>query len=140
MSDRWNIIAFISGVLFTVGLTIGGMTDPESVLAFLDVTGDWDPALALVMGGAIAVYAPAYRIITGRKHPLLEGKFSLPTKTDVDAKLVLGAVGFGVGWGLVGFCPGPTIVAMTTLRSPVLIFGVSMLAGMGVFSLLSRRS
>jgi uncharacterized membrane protein YedE/YeeE len=139
VNQRWNLAAFAAGILFAVGLCIGGMTNPAKVIAFLDIAGDWDPALAFVMGGAIAVYAPSYRIITGRRHPVLEGEFSLPTKTDVDKRLILGAVAFGIGWGLVGLCPGPALVAMMTGRLELAIYGAAMVTGMLAFRMWDSR-
>jgi uncharacterized protein len=130
MKRREHLIAFVSGLVFAIGLGVAGMTNPHKVLNFLDIFGDWDPSLALVMGGAILVYLPVYRALRGRGAPLLAERFHWPTKQDVDAKLVIGAILFGVGWGLAGFCPGPAIVAIAGGRSAVLIFGAAMLLGM----------
>ncbi|NVB40975.1 YeeE/YedE family protein [Pseudenhygromyxa sp. WMMC2535] len=127
---RQNITAFLSGLLFAIGLGLAGMTNPNKVLNFLDVSGSWDPSLAFVMGGAILVYLPVYRITKGKDAPLWNDRFHWPTKTDIDARLVIGATMFGVGWGLVGFCPGPAIVSTATLSSPVLVFFAAMIVGM----------
>ena len=128
------IAAFLSGLVFALGLAIGGMTDPHKVISFLDITGDWDPSLAFVMGGAILLYAPVYHYITKKTRPLLHHTFHLPTSRDIDARLVAGGIMFGVGWGLGGFCPGPAIVSAASLLGDVLTFVVAMFLGMfGVF-------
>lgn len=128
------LAAFVSGLVFAVGLALGGMTDPNKVVSFLDVAGRWDPSLAFVMGGAILLYAPVYRYVTKRTRPLLHHTFHLPTRRDVDTRLIAGGIVFGIGWGLGGFCPGPAIVSIASLRLDVLTFAASMFAGMfGVF-------
>lgn len=128
------LAAFLSGLVFAVGLALGGMTDPNKVLSFLDVTGGWDPSLAFVMGGAVLFYSPVYHYFVKRSGPLLHHTFHLPTREDIDLRLVAGGALFGVGWGLGGFCPGPAIVSAASLRSDVLIFVGAMLVGMlGVF-------
>lgn len=124
---------FLSGLLFAVGLGIARMTQPAKIIGFLDIAGSWDPSLAFVMGGAIAVYAPLSRIIVRRARPLFADGFVLPTRRDLDPKLIAGAAMFGVGWGLAGFCPGPAIVAVLSGSPAVLAFVVSMLAGMAAF-------
>jgi uncharacterized membrane protein YedE/YeeE len=129
---RGVIAAFVAGSLFGLGLTVSRMIDPAKVLGFLDVAGNWDPSLALVMAGALTVMAIAYRIAMGRRAPLLAGTFQIPTRRDVDARLVSGAVVFGVGWGLVGFCPGPAISGLALGRHEVYVFVLAMLAGMAV--------
>lgn len=129
-SRSHNLAAFVAGGLFAVGLVLAGMTQPAKVVAFLDVAGDWDPSLAFVMGGAILVYMPLFRSITKRSGPLLGGGFSLPTRRDVDAPLLLGAAMFGAGWGLAGFCPGPAL-ASTFASSDTITFVVAMMVGMG---------
>ncbi len=131
--------AFISGLVFAIGLAVGGMTDPNKVLSFLDVTGGWDPSLAFVMGGAILVYAPIYHWFTRKTRPLLHHAFHLPTRKDIDLRLVAGGILFGVGWGLGGFCPGPAIVSAASLRSDVLTFIAAMFAGMLGVYLYDRR-
>ena len=128
------VTAFIAGALFAFGLAIGGMTDPAKVIAFLDVAGDWDPSLAFVMGGAILVYAPLYRLVTKRDAPLLDGVFHLPSRRDIDTRLLAGAAAFGIGWGLGGFCPGPAVVATMSFGTTALIFTASMLGGMALFT------
>ena len=126
---RW-LGVFAAGVLFALGLGISGMTHPEKIIAFLDVTGAWDPSLALVMGGAVVTYAALYRAICRRSAPLFASGFAIPTRTEIDTRLLLGAAVFGVGWGLGGFCPGPALVALASGSPAVLAFVASMLAGM----------
>lgn len=124
--------ALASGLVFGLGLAVSGMMNPARVIGFLDVAGDWDPTLAFVMGGALLVAVPAYRLIPKRERPVLEEEFSLPRKEAVDTPLVGGSVLFGVGWGLVGFCPGPAIAALGTGLVPVFAFVAAMLAGMAL--------
>lgn len=129
---RATVVAFVAGTLFGLGLTVSRMIDPAKVLGFLDVTGNWDPSLALVMIGALTVMAIAYRIAGTRAGPILAGVFRIPTRRDVDSRLVTGAVIFGVGWGLVGFCPGPALSGLTLGRYEVYVFVAAMLAGMAL--------
>jgi len=124
--------ALASGLVFGLGLAVSGMMNPARVIGFLDVAGDWDPTLAFVMGGALLVAVPAYRFIPRRGRPLLEEEFSLPEKKAIDTPLVGGSALFGVGWGLVGFCPGPAIAALGTGFVPVFAFVAAMLAGMAL--------
>ena len=125
------------GFIFGLGLVISGMMNPARVIGFLDVAGDWDPTLAFVMGGALLVAVPAYRLILGRGHSVLAGGFSLPTNTRLDTPLILGSALFGIGWGLVGFCPGPAVAAVVTGLPAVLGFVASMLAGMALHAWIS---
>ena len=125
------------GIVFGLGLAISGMMNPAKVIGFLDVAGDWDPTLAFVMGGALLVAAPAYRLILGRARPVLDGSFSLPKKTWLDTPLIRGSALFGVGWGLVGFCPGPAVAAVLTGLPAVLGFVAAMLAGMALHAWIS---
>jgi len=122
--------AFVSGALFGLGLTVSRMIDPAKVLGFLDVAGNWDASLALVMTGALLVMAPAYRIARGRRTPLAAETFHIPERRTIDAPLVLGAIVFGAGWGLVGLCPGPAVSGLALGRHEVLVFVLAMLAGM----------
>lgn len=124
--------ALVSGVLFGAGLAVGGMTRPEKVLGFLDVGGAWDASLAFVMAGAIAVHFFAYRLIRGRSAPLYAERFGIPTRRDVDVKLLVGAALFGVGWGLAGYCPGPGIVSLAAGGTGAAVFVASMLLGMSI--------
>jgi uncharacterized membrane protein YedE/YeeE len=131
--------AFISGLVFGVGLIVSGLVNPAKVLGFLDITGRWDPSLALVMAGAVAVGAVAFLVAEQRTESLLHAQMRLPATQQVDARLVIGSLLFGVGWGLAGFCPGPALVALGTGLPKAVIFVVSMLAGMAIFELLERR-
>ncbi len=130
-------VGLLSGALFGLGLAVSGMADPAKVVGFLDVAGDWDPTLAFVMGGAILVAGPAFRLIFRRRRPVLAGDFDLPVKTEVDARLVGGSALFGVGWGLSGFCPGPAVVALVPALAagvvPVFAFVAAMVAGMAIY-------
>src|SRR5262249_37730147 len=116
-----------------LGLAVSDMVNPARVVGFLDVTGKWDPTLMFVMAGALAVTIPGFRWISKRPHPLFAGGFSLPTKKDVDPRLVVGATIFGVGWGLSGLCPGPAVTALVTLAVPFFAFFAAMLAGAFAF-------
>jgi hypothetical protein len=124
------LAALVSGLLFGAGLALGGMTNPAKVLAFLDVTGAWDPTLALVMGGALAVSAVAYALTRKRAKPLFADAFALPTKRELDARLLCGAALFGVGWALVGLCPGPALASLVRGELEVFVFVAAMAAGM----------
>ena len=117
------------GLLFALGLGISGMTQPQKVLGFLDVAGSWDPALMFVMIGAIAVTFVGYRLVLRRPMPVLSTRFSLPTRTRVDTKLIVGGALFGLGWGMAGFCPGPAIVALAGGSHEVALFVTAMFAG-----------
>jgi uncharacterized protein len=127
-------VAFSSGLLFAAGLVLGGMTNPKKVQAFLDfggiASGRWDASLAFVMGGALPVSYFAFRNATSHMVPWFAPKFELPTRRDIDAPLVVGAVLFGAGWGLAGYCPGPALASLVTGGTDVLLFVVAMLIGM----------
>lgn len=127
---RRSALALAAGALFGVGLGVSGMAHPGKVLAFLDVAGDWDPTLLFVMAGAIGAHFWAYRWAGRRSAPLFDERFHIPPGKPIDARLSLGAVLFGVGWGVGGYCPGPAVVSLATLGMPVLVFVVSMLLGM----------
>ena len=129
---------FLVGLLFGLGLILSGMTDPGKVLGFLDLAGLWDPSLAFVMGGAIAVGASAFAVAKKRTRSFLGGAMHVPTARDVDKRLVLGSLVFGVGWGLAGFCPGPAIVSAAAGQPKAMAFVVAMLAGMWLFEVLER--
>jgi hypothetical protein len=134
-----NVVSFVVGLVFAIGLGVGGMTDPQIVKAFLDVTGDWNPQLVGVMIGAIGVHAIVYQLVRRRGSPLLEAKFHLPTRQDLDVRLILGAALFGVGWGLAGICPGPGIVSLLSFKKPIMLFVGSMLVGMAIFNWLETK-
>jgi uncharacterized membrane protein YedE/YeeE len=127
------LVAFVSGALFAVGLAVAGMTQPAKVVGFLDVAGSWDASLAFVMVGAIAVFSTLSRLATKRSTPLWSARFQLPTRRDIELKLVLGSALFGVGWGLSGYCPGPGITSLATGSAQALTFVAAMAAGMLVF-------
>ena len=131
--------ALVSGALFGVGLAWSGMTDPGRVAGFLDVAGAWDATLALVMGAALAVTAPAFRLILGQPHPLLDERFRLPVTTALDVRLLAGAAVFGVGWGLAGLCPGPALAGLVTGSPLVLLFVVAMIAGQWLAARVTKR-
>jgi hypothetical protein len=134
------IVAYVCGVIFAVGLGLSGMTHPLKVLAFLDVTGSWDPSLAFVMVSGIVVNFVLFRVALRRGAPLFAPTFALPTATRLDAALIGGAAVFGVGWGLGGFCPGPAIVSVVTCAPSVVAFVVAMLVGMAVFDVIKSRA
>lgn len=125
-----------SGLLFGAGLTISGMTDPHRVRGFLDIFGHWDPTLAFVMGGAVIVMAVAWRLRLRMAAPVFGEKFSLPDRTDLDARLIIGSALFGIGWGMAGLCPGPAVASLALAPMKVLPFVAAMLAGMGLHRLL----
>lgn len=127
-------LAAAIGLVFGLGLLLSGMTDPARVLGFLDVLGPWDPSLALVIGGALLVYAPVQRWIRARRgSPWFDVRFHVPTRDDIDLSLLLGAAIFGFGWGLGGICPGPAIVAAAAGSEAALLFLPAMLIGLFAF-------
>jgi len=134
------IVALICGLVFGAGLIVSQMSNPAKVFGFLDITGNWDPSLALVMGGAIAVFGVLYRLALRQGTPLLAARFTLPAKDSLDAPLMVGALIFGVGWGLGGFCPGPAIVSAAFGDARVWAFVAAMLAGMLVYRVGLRRT
>jgi uncharacterized membrane protein YedE/YeeE len=133
-----RISEFMVGLLFGLGLILSGMTDPGKVLGFLDLAGAWDPSLALVMGGAIAVGVFAFAVAKTRTTALLGGALHLPTSSQIDRKLIVGSLMFGAGWGLAGFCPGPAMVSFASGQTKAAVFVLAMLFGMVVFELLMR--
>lgn len=135
-----GIVALLSGAVFGAGLALGGMTDPARVRGFLDLFGDWDPTLAFVMGGAVLVMVVVWRIQPRLAHPLFAEGFALPTRKDLDARLIGGAALFGVGWGIAGLCPGPGIAALVIEPVGAAVFVVAMLAGMGLVHLTERKA
>lgn len=131
-----RLSAFVCGLLFGLGLLLAGMADPRKVLAFLDLAGAWDPSLALVMVAAIGVAALPMTLARRRSRALLGGAMQLPTRRDLDARLIGGSLLFGVGWGIAGICPGPALVILLTGYWQALLFVAAMLAGMLIFAAL----
>lgn len=123
------LTSLVAGALFGVGLAVSGMTQPRKVIGFLDFAGAWDPSLAFVMLGAVAVHFLAYRWVRGSAAPLFADEFSIPSLRRVDAKLVAGAALFGVGWGLAGYCPGPALVSLGSLNGTAVVFVAMFIAG-----------
>ena len=134
------LAAFGCGLLFGAGLLISGMTQPDKVLGFLDIFGAWDATLAFVMAGAVIVTSLGFALARRRGAPILASKLQWPTRHDIDAPLLIGAALFGIGWGLVGLCPGPAIVNLASLSLPVIVFVVAMAAGMLGFDLWRERA
>ncbi|MBC7716033.1 MAG: YeeE/YedE family protein [Pseudorhodobacter sp.] len=131
--------SLLAGLVFGLGLILSGMANPAKVLGFLDLAGAWDPSLAFVMAGAIAVAAPAFALAKQRTATLLGAAMKLPGSRDIDRRLVMGSVLFGIGWGVAGFCPGPGLVALGMGEIKALVFVGAMLAGMGIFEWIERR-
>lgn len=131
-------VALVSGLLFGLGLTVSRMIDPAKVIGFLNIAGPWDPSLALVLVAAVAVAAIGFRLARNRHVPLCNRRFSAPTEQKLDARLVFGSVLFGIGWGLVGYCPGPALASLSLGHSGSILFVASMLVGMLAFSLIDR--
>ncbi len=133
-------LAFLaSGILFGLGLVVSGLANPAKVLAFLDITGAWDPSLALTMAGAVATTALGYRLVLARPKPVLEDCFHVPAAKTIDRPLLGGAALFGVGWGLVGYCPGPAVTALAYGETGTFVFFASMLAGMWAGRMLTAK-
>lgn len=133
------VTSFIVGFIFAVGLGISGMTQPQKVVGFLDIFGNWNPSLMFVMVGAILVHAIAYRFIRRRPSPLLAADWHVPSKNEVTPSLIIGSVIFGVGWGLGGFCPGPAVTSLASFRLEPIIFVISMLIGMWLFRIFNKK-
>lgn len=135
------VIAYLIGLVFGAGIALSGMIDPAKVLNFFDVAGTWDPSLAFVMGGALAVAAVGYRLVFRNPRPILDDHFHLPKAGAIDARLVGGAAIFGIGWGIAGFCPGGALPALGTGRADVLTFVAALVAGiLATRALLDRRA
>jgi uncharacterized membrane protein YedE/YeeE len=134
-----SVSALLAGALFGVGLVIAGMTQPAKVVGFLDFFGDWDPSLAFVMGGAMMVYFVGFRLVVHRGRPLWDVKLHLPTRRDIDLPLIAGAILFGAGWGLAGYCPGPGLVSLGSWSTTAILFVVSMIVGMALHHLIIVR-
>ncbi|MCL6712466.1 YeeE/YedE family protein [Pseudomonas sp. R2.Fl] len=135
---RW-FAALLAGALFGAGLALSRMTDPNVVIGFLDVTGDFDPRLAFVLAGAVATTGLAFRLVLRRRRPLLADRFRLPLSHAIDRRLVAGALLFGIGWGLAGYCPGPALVGAAAGVDSALIFAAAMLAGSALQAMTARR-
>ena len=131
--------SLLAGLVFGVGLIVSGMANPAKVLGFLDLTGAWDPSLALVMAGAIGISFFAFLFAKKRSRSLIGADMKLPTGRTIDRRLVIGSTLFGIGWGVAGFCPGPGLVALGMGEVKALIFVAAMLAGMAAFELLENR-
>jgi uncharacterized protein len=131
------IIALVSGVIFAVGLVISGMTNPSKVIGFLDIFGNWDYSLAFVMVGAISFTFISYKYLVHKK-PYCAPEHFLPTKMEVDYKVVIGSALFGIGWGIVGICPGPGIVNLVTIQTPVFVFIGSLILGMFLYQITEK--
>jgi len=125
-----SLAALISGLVFGLGLIVSGMVNPAKIQNFLDLFGTWDPSLALVMGGAIAVTMPGFRLVHRNPKPFFHDVFHLPTRSDIDPKLLTGAAIFGIGWGLGGYCPGPALTALPIAASGTVVLVGTMLVGM----------
>ena len=134
-----NLSSLLAGLVFGLGLIVSGMANPAKVIGFLDLAGRWDPSLALVMAGAIAVGAIAFAIARTRTASLLDAPMKLPSEQRIDRRLLAGALVFGVGWGIAGFCPGPALVAIGMGSAKAVVFVVAMLAGMGIFQFAEKR-
>ncbi|MDB5728569.1 MAG: rane protein [Noviherbaspirillum sp.] len=133
-------IAFLTGLVFGLGLVLSGMTNPAKVIGFLDLAGNWDPSLAVVMGGAVLVAGIAFRVAKGRATALLGDPMRVPTATQIDRRLVLGALVFGIGWGLAGYCPGPALASVVQGGIKPLIFVAAMVAGMAFYEIQDVRA
>lgn len=131
--------SLLAGLVFGLGLIVSGMANPAKVLGFLDLAGSWDPSLAFVMAGAIAVGAVAFTVANRRARSFLGAEMRLPSGRQIDRRLVLGSALFGMGWGIAGFCPGPALVSLGMGEVKALVFVAAMLLGMGVFELFEHR-
>ncbi|MBY0384092.1 YeeE/YedE family protein [bacterium] len=133
-----SITAFGVGVLFAIGLGLSGMTQPQKVIGFLDLFGDWDPSLLFVMGGAVGVHFFAYRWSLQRTSPLFSLHWHIPNKKEITPSLIFGSLLFGVGWGIAGYCPGPSLTSLVTLSWQPILFVASMISGMYLYRLGAR--
>ncbi|GJE59183.1 YeeE/YedE family protein [Methylobacterium trifolii] len=131
--------ALAAGLVFGLGLSLSGMLDPARVRGFLDVTGDWDPSLIFVLGGAVTVSALGYVLSRRLPRPAFDARFQIPAGRRIDAPLILGSAVFGIGWGLSGLCPGPAVAALSTGALPIVVFVLAMLAGMAGHHILRAR-
>ncbi len=136
---KYNLSSFFVGFLFAFGLILGGMTDTSNVIGFLDITGEWKLELMGVMIGAIGVHAIAFQFIKHKSSPLLATEFHLPTKKEIDKKLILGSALFGIGWAIAGVCPGPAIVSLASFNPNFYYFVVSMIVGMKIYHFVEKK-
>lgn len=134
------LASYIVGLIFGIGIAISGMANPAKVTNFFDVAGIWDPSLAFVMGGALIITIIGYRLLLRRSGPLLAAAFQLPTRADLDARLLLGSAVFGVGWGIAGFCPGGALPALGTGRIEVYVFVAALICGILVAKAVQHRT
>ncbi len=133
------VAALVVGFIFSMGLGLSGMTKPQNVIGFLDLFGEWNPSLMLVMVDAILIHFVTYKVIRRRSSPLLSKEWHVPTKREITPALVIGSFIFGVGWALGGFCPGPALVSLATFNFQVILFIASMLMGMFAFRLIDKK-
>ena len=133
------ITSLVCGLIFGAGLLISGMVQPAKVLGFLDIFGAWDPSLAVVMVAALAVSIPGFMLARRHGRPILAAQSFWPTRMDLDRSLVIGSALFGIGWGLVGLCPGPALENLATLSPPVIVFVIAMAAGMTLHDFWQKR-
>ena len=124
-----NFFSLLSGLIFGVGLTISSMTNPQKVIGFLDISDQWDPSLIFVMIGAILFSTPIFYLLRNKSRPFFSSRFELPTKKNIDLQLLSGSSIFGVGWGMVGFCPGPAISSLGMIQPLSILFVISMVVG-----------
>lgn len=134
-----TLLGLLLGILFSLGLSISGMVDPNKVINFLDITGSWDPSLMFVMGGAAGLNFILFRFILKRKNPLLDKEFYLPSSSEVDKKLLIGSAIFGIGWGIGGICPGPGFANLFLLNPKILVFVLSLIMGMVIFQIIQKK-
>ncbi len=135
---KQGLVAFVVGFIFAIGLGVSGMTQPEKVIGFLDLFGNWDPSLMFVMVGAISLHSIAYKFILKRKSPLLALHWQVPSKKDLTPALMIGSVLFGIGWGLAGYCPGPAVTSLAAFQVEPWLFVAAMLVGMLIFKQLDK--
>lgn len=133
------LTAFLIGIIFGTGIAVSGMINPAKVLNFFDLFGSWDPSLAFVMGGALAVAIPGYRLVLGRPAPAFEDRFQLPDTRVIDRRLILGSATFGIGWGIAGFCPGGALPALGTGEPAVFLFIAALIGGLMIARVLQTR-
>ncbi len=134
-----GVASLIVGFIFALGLGISGMTQPQKVIGFLDIFGNWDPSLMFVMAGAIIVHFVSFKLIRKRQSPLFSSEWHIPTKTEITPSLIIGSVLFGIGWGLAGLCPGPAVTSLASLETKSFVFVISMVLGMFLFKLVDRK-